>query len=326
MKKVILIIKKVLSKTPFYSLYLRFKNRERHVCYGMDNPQKTFYVIGQDDTLGGLWWLINKAVMHIAYAVEKGYIPVIDLQNFRTQYTLDDTFCKENVWELFLEQPQGYSLSDIENSKNIILSKKESSPSVRYLMGHSEFYDNPERQRYFRNIFNAYIRFNKRTLERLNIEKEKCFKEHKRVVGVLCRGTDYVLKKPKNHPIQPLPENVILDVKQVMKEYNCGAVFLATEDEDIFNLFKKEFGENLLFVEQKRISKSNMQRGEFLAEGKSRLNSFTTPFEEGVSYLSATYILSNCTCFISGRTGGAKGVLLMSDSFEYCKIYNLGEY
>lgn len=321
-----MIIKSLLSKTFLYSYYLRWKNRERHVSYGNENPQKIFYIIGQHDSLGGLWWLINKAVMHIAYAIDKGYIPVIDLQNYRTQYSRNETLGKINVWELFLYQPFGFSLADIKRSKRIVLSKKEAAPTDKYLMGQTEFYDRPDRIKYFREIFKNYIHFNEQTLQRLNSEKEKCFKAHKKVVGVLCRGTDYVLKKPKNHPVQPMPEEVVVDVKKVIKDYNCDAIFLATEDADILDLFKKEFDDSLLYLEQPRISKAIMEKGEYLAQGKKRLKAYTTPFEDGVTYLTATYILSQCACFLGGRTGGTKGVLLMSDSFEYCKIYNLGVY
>ena len=49
-------------------------------------------------------------------------------------------------------------------------------------------------------------------------------------------------------------------------------------------------------------------------------------FSRGIGYFAATYILSKCTCYIAGMTGGSKGVLIMSEGFEYKKIYNLGLY
>ena len=49
-------------------------------------------------------------------------------------------------------------------------------------------------------------------------------------------------------------------------------------------------------------------------------------YKMGLNYLLSTYILSNCTAFIGGRTGGTKGVLLMNNGFEYQHIYNLGFY
>lgn len=52
------------------------------------NADKTFYVIGWNDEGGGLFWIVNKVCMHIAYALDHGYIPVVDLKNYITQYTL----------------------------------------------------------------------------------------------------------------------------------------------------------------------------------------------------------------------------------------------
>lgn len=44
------------------------------------NADKTFYVIGWNDEGGGLFWIVNKVCMHIAYALDHGYIPVVDLK------------------------------------------------------------------------------------------------------------------------------------------------------------------------------------------------------------------------------------------------------
>lgn len=70
-----------------YNKYLLFKGRQRKVCLGSKNADKTFYVIGWNDEGGGLFWIVNKVCMHIAYALDHGYIPVVDLKNYITQYS-----------------------------------------------------------------------------------------------------------------------------------------------------------------------------------------------------------------------------------------------
>lgn len=324
--------KRAILQSSLYQHYKEFKKKERRVRYGNDYPDKIFYVIGQDDESGGLWWLINKAVMHIAYAKDNGFIPVIDLQNYKTQYTIEETFRKVNVWELFLDQPCGFSLdkngnapNNISRARNVIISKKEPSPSPDYLMGNTDFYDNPERLNYFREMFKRYIRFNSETTAFFEREKDRLFKG-RRMCGVLCRGTDYVALKPQNHPVQPNPVDVINETKCVISKYNCEGVFLATEDRDILNLFKEAFGDILLYEDQPRLSQKDIVSGEMLALSKKRLNVSDSPLDDGLKYLVSTYLLSQCNCFISGRTGGCKGVLLMTSNFDYCKVYNLGLY
>ena len=95
----------------------------------------------------------------------------------------------------------------------------------------------------------------------------------------------------------------------------CDYIFLATEDADILSLFKESFPNNLLYLDQKRVSHEEMQNVERVMSVNVKIND--NRYEMGLNYLAATYILSKCDCFIGGRTGGTKGVLLMTKGFEY---------
>ncbi len=319
-------IKKFLPfRKQLYKLKKSYLGKEKRVSYGLENPNISFYVIGQEDTCGGLFWLINKVVMHIGYAIDKGYIPVVDFLHYKTQYSTKENYGKINLWELFFEQPCGYNLEAIGNSKNIIINKMTPAPHKKYLMGQYEFYNQPKRIEYFRDIFHKYIKFNKTTKSILTKTYNDITKGETNIIGVLCRGTDYIILKPKGHPIQPSQEMVVEDVRNTMKKYNCRYVFLATEDEDIFQYFKQQFGQQLLFLEQERTSKNNMSGDKYLAQERE-LDKKRNPYDDAIKYLSAIYILSRCKCFIGGCTGGTKGVLLMTKGFEYNKIYNLGLY
>ena len=261
--------------------------------------------------------------MHIAYALDHGYIPVVDLKNYITQYTLKNE--KKNVWEIFFEQPAGYGLEDIKDSKNVIINRMTPAPAKKYLMGQIEFYDNQERISYFRNIFKKFIHPNNKTLDYIRNKEKQLFKDKGRVLGILCRGTDYVVAKPKNHPIQPDVSEIIKDAKKVMKEKQCNYVFVATEDKDILDVLKAEFGDKLLFLDQRRYSGKDMQSDQVLAQIKKK-DKERNPIKDALDYFAAVYLLTRCCCFIGGRTGGTKGVLLMNDGFEYKKIYDLGLY
>jgi hypothetical protein len=309
-----------------YQRYKSYRGRERHVSLGDDNPNKTFYLIGYEDLSGGLFWLVNKAIMHIAYALDHGYIPVIDYKSHRTQYTETNDTGKQNIWEVYFKQPAGYSLDDISKSRNIIINRQEPAPEPQYLMGQYEFYDNVKRIEYFRNIFKKHIIYNDTTAEYLRDIHEKCFKGRGRIIGVLCRGTDYVAIKPKGHPVQPAPSDVIKDVRKAMSDYKYDSVFLATEDADIVTMFHEAFGDSLICLEQERIHGKEMDGKNYLAQEKDRHLTNRNRHNDALSYLAAIYLLAHCNCFFGGRTGGTKGVLLMSDGFEHSKIYDLGLY
>ena len=322
-----LIKEKIKQRFPSLTRYYYFlSNRERRVSYGNDNPDKVFYVYGVPDTVGGLWWHINKVLMHLGYAKDNGYIPVVDMQNYESQYLCKEELGKTNVWEVFFKQPAGYSLEDIKNSKNIILGRKLPYPRLEYYMGQSPFYENEDRIKYFHNLFQEYIVFNDRTTNYLDELHNTMFGDKGRIVGVLCRGTDYMQKKPRNHPVQPNPLDVIRDTKEVMNKYNCDYVFVATEDADILDVFKNEFGRRLLYIEQTRLRKQDITKNDYLSSAFMRLNQSNDIFHRCIDYLSATFLLSKCNCYIAGRTGGSKGVLIMSNGFEFKKIYDLGLY
>ena len=318
-----------LDKIKKNKLYVMMSNKKRHylgrekrVSYGKENPDKRFYVIGQNDMSCGLWWIINKVVMHLAYAEERGYIPIVDYLNFQTQYHDSYEIGKVNVWEKFFEQPSNLSLDDIRYSKNIILSDQYPAPSTKYLMGNTDFYTDLNRRNYFKKYFKKNIRFSNIAFEYLEQVKNTIIPKNTRVLGVLCRGTDYALKRPKGHPIPPTTEKVIVKAREVMNEYHCEYLFLATEDSSILKKFVDAFGKQLLYVEQKRISPDEMKEVNNVMDANIKVNE--DRFKMGLDYLCATYVLSKCNCFVATRCGGTKGVLLMTDGFEYEYIYNLG--
>lgn len=315
-----------IKKSSFYIMMSNIKRhylgREKRTSYGIENPDKFYYVIGQDDLSCGLWWIVNKVVMHLAYAEEKGYIPIVDYLNFKTQYHNPNEIGKVNVWEKFFEQPSNISLEDIKNSKNIILSDQYSAPSPKYLMGNTDFYTDMGRRDYFVKCFKKNIHFSNITNEYLEQIRNMIIPKDARVLGVLCRGTDYALKRPKGHPIPPTAEEVISKARDVMDNYHCEYLFLATEDAGVLEKFRCEFGNKLLFVEQKRISYDDMKDVRNVMDANIKVNK--DRYKMGLDYLCATYILSKCNCFVAARCGGAKGVLLMTDGFEYEYIYNLG--
>ena len=79
-----------------------------------------------------------------------------------------------------------------------------------------------------------------------------------------------MVAKPKNHPIQPDVSEIIKDAKKVMKEKRCNYVFVATEDKDILDVLKAEFGDKLLFLDQRRYSGKDMQSAQVLAQIKKK--------------------------------------------------------
>lgn len=300
------------------------RTHETKKSFGNAMPEKTFYIVGADEGWCGLFAIIAHQLTHIAYAVELGYHPVIDLQNFNSQYIGKREKFKENAWEYFFQQPVGYGLSDISKAQNVIQSVfYPDPPDERYRISYATTIYDSSAIAYWREMFKKYVRFNQRTEDFIKNKRAQLFKNKKRILGVLCRGTDFTTLKPHNHPIQPEPIEVIDRVNKAMKEWKCDFVYLATEDADIYDLFVAHFRDKLILDDAHRWRTSD------LLDGKSNANLFFDKKEkcnEGVKYLSQIYLLSQCTCFIAGSTRGSLGAMLMSEGFEKHYIYNLGFY
>ena len=72
------------------------------------------------------------------------------------------------------------------------------------------------------------------------------FMSETEVLGVICRGSDYTNKRPKGHQIQPNPRVVLKEAKRLIASSKYKKIYLATEDANIYEMFKKEFRDKLI--------------------------------------------------------------------------------
>ena len=172
----------------------------------------------------------------------------------------------------------------------------------------------------YASFFQQYIIYADKTKEYLLKKYVSIIGEKKNVLGVLCRGTDYLNKRPAFHPVQPSPEVVINEIEGLMKVYRIDYIYLATEDIVILEVFREAFGDMVLCINQKRfdnIEEDYICDCSFQNEERIQMN---------LDYLASQYILSKCEYFIGGRTSGTIGVNLMPHNYRYTYFWNLGTY
>lgn len=140
-----------------------------------------------------------------------------------------------------------------------------------------------------------------------------------KVLGVLIRGTDYILVN-QNSPRQMAgADQVSKFVDHWMEEDMYDRIFLATEDLDVLNFMRKRYGKKLIVIAQERHSISELQGKMLLAdlERKDTENYDGTVAENTVNYFYALYVLSCCNSFIcSGYCNG----------YELVKAFNAGRF
>lgn len=324
-KAVINILRLIWHKT-----YIKYRNyrtakrerdrwAEKKVSYGKDNPDKTFYVIRRREVKAGLFSYFLQNVNDIKYALDRNWIPVIDLQNELNMYIREEEVGSVNAWEYFFKQPFGYSLSDIRKSRNVVLGSgylKECFPykDISYITD----FDGPFSE--YRDIVRQYCRPTKEvqsiltdTMNRLGINDK--------TLGVLCRGTDYTTVKPHGHFIQPAPEELFDEIDNLIRDNGCDRIFVATEDNEVFSKFKDKYG-SLVVTNRESFVEYNGENslGQKTKDSRSDLKN------EGITYLTSMLILSKCRYFVGGATSGTVGVMLMAEGFNHCHVFDKGLY
>ena len=269
----------------------------------------------------GLFAYYITNIAWIAYALRNGYVPVIDMKNYANTFHRDNEVGKINTYEYFFEQPCDISVDEALKSGKARYIWKDipdfhPNESLDFLY-HDDIVN------YYHKLTKRYVRFSSETQKYLDEVKQEVFGRclpNERIIGVLARGTDYTTLKPYYHPIQPDVSSIIQKINEYREKYNCQKVYVATEDAGILGQLQKEYGDDLLYINQKRIVATNT----FLNFNKE----FTerTPEQRGLDNLAAIYCLSLCNGIIAGRTSGTVGAVLLAEKYEFKYIFSIGRY
>lgn len=304
-----------LKKTEAFRRLSEYRWREHMTHPGHEHPDQTFYVIRRHDMHAGLFSFVATNLASIRVAEEKGYIPVIDMQNSANSFLLPEEIGKVNAWDKLFDQPCGYTLADCQKARNVVLGSihpPEPFPDYRMLEDETEL-----------SMWNALGQKYIRLKEAEEAAVQRYMKEELpdgKTLAVVARGTDYLKLKPFNHPIQPEPSELIRKAKEVMKEQDCRYLYLATEDNDIWDLFQEAFPGQVHSYQKQHY---DVPDGKYIAD---IANDIKAPIERNREYLISISVVARCSCLLAGASGGTYGALLMTKGYDYRYIYDLGRY
>ena len=238
----------------------------------------------------------------------KGYTPFIDLKNRKYG---------ETNWDTFFMQPFGVDLRNSTSFNGGGYSQEE--------LSYGYYFHTPYIKHHYNRwckVFNKLVVLNADTEQYINDEYKKIIDSRSRILGVLCRGTDYI--GHKGLPIQPKIEEVINDCKVWMNKYNYEKIYLATESEDIYNQFITAFPDKVITNKRDYYDKK-MHDEELNLIGEVHFNRANDNYLKGLYYLSSLVILARCNALLAGNCGGTLFSLFYNNrKYERFKIYNLG--
>lgn len=173
----------------------------------------------------------------------------------------------QNVWEYYFNQIDGPFDESVDYQ---LFGYMDMSP-----------YENMDMRKTFNFIYKNYIRLN---LETQNIIEQQTKLVDKNTLGVHIRKTDKFLSKKFNEPMShPVDDDLVYQIIDKKLE-SFKNIFLATDCEDTYTLYKKRYG-NLL-IENDRIR----GRGEIAPHTSNTSNGY----KKGLESILDCYILSNC--------------------------------
>ncbi len=293
-------------------------------CYGEENPDKDIILIkshmGHEGLAGMLRYVLNK--LEIIKNCGRELYPVVDLGIYGevNQFSNGNG---ANPWDMYFEPVSEFSVEDAYNSKNVYTAFDAMKSKNPYLFEQDFFADYP-------HLIKKYLKVKPHVTEFCKSQYEKFVpKGVGRYIGVVGRGTDYNMQLSgnlANYLMRPLSGQDMLDkTKELLNKGGYDGVFLATEDEQVFDIFmNSDIKDRIFFVPQERISYDPTDTSKrFLADiykEKER-----DGYAENLRYLSIIYILSRSTALLSTTLCGAAKMAwgFAEKEFEYMDVPGL---
>ncbi len=313
------------------------KGAEKKVSYGEKNPDKVFYVIRPYYFLEPNEFIFNNVanlltqyyycLQKLSLAVEKGWIPVVDWENYGKLPHSEDTPVNGtmNSWEYYWCQPSPYTLEEIYQSKNVILSTRNIGqfgyiPNCAMTPPFNQY---AERLRQLCPQYAALIPFNQVTEEYIQKAQSALFPPNKRILGVVVRGASYgrVETPYRSHPVQVGMNELIRTVKIYLKEWEMEYIFFVNEMQELVEIMKEEFGEKLIVLPRLRDHLDRPTDG----ETKNPMYYPGNRYQSNLDYVTEIALLSKCTALIGSMSSGARASLIWNDgNFEQVHIFEKG--
>ena len=308
-------------------IWLREWRKETTKSFGIKNPDIYFYVIRlepSDGGRGGMFAHYLIVLRHIIIALERNMIPIIDMENYKTSYSEDCLINNtNNAWEYYFTQPWSYPLSEVYESKNVLLTGRYPPNNTVIDSLLAGLYTDIETIKQVNAVIEKYMRFNAITEAYIDKHVLSVLAGKRNVLGVSSRGTDYVKFRPKGHSIQPDLDCLLEITRQKADEWNVDCIYIATEEAEALENFKCAFPGKILATDSFRHAKYDSS----LMITEVRFDRENDKYLSGLEYIRDIVLLSRCDYFLGTLTSGASAAILMnSGKYKDKFVIDLGVY
>jgi hypothetical protein len=191
------------------------------------------------------------------------------------------------------------------------------------LLAVAQYLDDSDRILHRHEFLQKEIKFNVYTEKYIEDAWESIRKSDGDILAVMSRGSDFRNLKPKYHYIQPEPDILLTQARNIMDKHNIRYCFLSTEEKFAFDMFKKEFGEKLLGINS--VFFDEMNKNNWIIEHvHDRKNA---KYRLILEYLTKIIIASRCDYLLCGINSGSVGAIEFNGGcYKKKYVINMGIY
>lgn len=257
-------------------------------------------------------YFIQNMLSSAMYSIARGYNPYIALGGRGQGYT---------NWDTFFRQPFDTTAEQV----TIVCDRTTGHYNFSFTMAW-----HPHELRRWTRAYQTLVHLNEQTQRYVDADYSAIISPEDHVLGVLCRGTDYITIRPKGHPRQPSVEQVIAEVQEQMRTGQYNKIYLATEDQRITLQFEETFPNEIITNRRQYFDEAfetMYSQNNTLDITDVNLHRDDANYWRGIQYLSSMVILSRCQALVAGNCGGTILALMMNDNqYRYTHVFNLGMY
>ena len=269
--------------------------------FGDANPDRVFYVIWRDSLGSGFFSNFTQVLSHILHAEGLKMTPVVDFENFRTLYNIDEPVGgARNAWEYYFAPVSPYSLSEVYRSKNVLFcsgSRPDRLP----------FADNAG----YREFVGRHIRLQPWVGERIDRWSGE-FSAH-RVLGIHFRGKE--INTAAGHAFGPTVEQVIRHADELLDRFDLERIFLVTEEAAFVEPLRRRYGQRLFMTDAFRAAKVNSYNLNPRPRHRYLL---------GLEVLADALLLARSKVILCSPTGVAMHAVRMAEDLDFVRVIDNG--
>lgn len=292
-------LKNIRSKN-FRSKVLKIKTDPFHIYYNNNGTDrgKIIYHITVGDETKGFCSAIRDTLYFLMYADSLGLVPYIEYTKNMPYQETDEINGGTNSFSYFFEQPADISAEKLKSAAAVADNESIHTHGVFSFYG----LDNPESyyvsdSKYIEICAAVYKKY-------MHLKSEvQCMLQDNvngllsgRVLGIHYRGTDFKVGY-NGHPVAVPYERHIQEARALFDTGEYDSIFLATEDGDVIDQFKKEFGNKLFLYED--VVRGSGETNAYNVVSERTHHKYRLAYE----VFRDVYTLSCCKSFISSLSG-----------------------